>query len=223
MPIRRRRAARKPRRKVARRGPRQALTTVNRSLQPIANRYICKMKYGTTVATSSSGSYIFNLNSLFDPDRTGFGHQPYGFDNLATLYNRYRVIACGWRVQEPAGSTGLPLTTSAIASNDLSISWSNTGIMLENPRAKYITQNPGAPAMTLRGKQYIPALVGRTKAQYMADDSYQATVLTSPSEVAVLYLQTFNALSGDAIAGIGLQVLLEYTVEFYDLKHVVQS
>jgi len=223
MPIRRRKLARKPRRRAARKGGRQALTTVNRSLQPIANRYICKMKYATTIATNSTGSYIFNLNSLFDPDRTGFGHQPYGFDPLANLYNRYRVISCGWRVQNPSGATGMALTTSAVPSNDLSIAWTNTGIMLENPRAKYITQNPGAPIMNLKGKQYLPALVGRTKAQYMADDSYGATVLASPTEVALLYLQTFNALSGEIIAGIGLQVVLEYTVEFYDIKHVVQS
>lgn len=206
----------------ARKG-RGQLTNVNRSLQPIPNRYICKMKYATTVATSVSGSYIFNLNSLFDPDRTGFGHQPYGFDTLATLYNRYRVISCGWRVQNPVGSTGLPLTTSCMASNDLSISFTNTGVMLENPRAKYITQNPGAGAITLRGKQYLPTLIGRTKTQYMADDSYQANVLNSPTEVCLLYLQTFNALSGEQIAGIGLQVLLEYTVEFFDTKHIVQS
>ena len=41
----------------------RALTTVNRSLQPFPNRYICKMKYATNVTTSAvTGQYIFNLN-----------------------------------------------------------------------------------------------------------------------------------------------------------------
>ena len=31
------------------------------------------------------------MNSLFDPNRTGTGHQPYGFDQLSTFYNRYYV------------------------------------------------------------------------------------------------------------------------------------
>ena len=61
----------------------QKTTNVNRSLQPVPSRYICKMKYSTNVATDINGQYIFNLNSLYDPDRTGTGHQPYGFDNLA--------------------------------------------------------------------------------------------------------------------------------------------
>lgn len=212
-------------RAVKRRAPRRkaGLTNVNRSLQPFANRYICKMKYATTIATNALGSYILNLNSLFDPDRTGIGHQPYGFDNLAAMYSRYRVIACGWRIQNPTGAVGNPLTTACIPSNDVSIAWSDTGIMLENPRTRYITQNPGAPIMSLRGKQYLPTLVGRTKAQYMADDSYQSAVTGSPTELMILYLQTFNALSGLTIGGIGLQVVLEYTVEFFDSKHVIQS
>lgn len=43
-----------------------------------------------------AGTYtgqIHRLNSLFDPDYTGVGHQPRGFDQLALLYSRYRVNA----------------------------------------------------------------------------------------------------------------------------------
>lgn len=200
-----------------------ALTTVNRSLQPIANRYICKMKYSTSVVTSATGQYIFNLNSLYDPDRTGVGHQPYGYDPISNLYNRYRVISCGWRVHNPTGATGSAIITASLPNNDLGMTFANTGEMLENPRTKYIVQNPGAPVVALRGKSYLPKLMGRTRSQYMADDNYQAIVTASPSELGLLYLQTFNSLSGDAIGGIGLTVLLEFTVEFFDLKHIVQS
>jgi len=202
------------------------LTTVNRSLQPFANRYICKLKYATTISTNTVGNvgqYVMNLNSLWDPDRTGTGHQPYGFDNLANLYNRYRVIATGWRVQQPSFSTSSSIITAGISSNDPNISWADTGVMLENPRTKYITQNGGAPAETLRGKIYLPKLVGRSKTQYMADDQYQATVLASPLEFMGLYLQTFSGSTGLPLGGVALQVVLEYTVEFFDSKHVVQS
>lgn len=209
------------RRRVKRRGG--VLTNVNRSLQPFANRYICKQKYATTILTDGNGRYIFNLNSMFDPDRTGVGHQPYGYDTLANLYNRYRVIACGWRVNQPVTAAGSPVTTSSLPSNDPAMTFLDTGVMMENPRSKYITQIPGATAVTLRGKQYLPILFGRTKDQYMADDEYQATILASPSEFAGLYLQTFTATSGLPLSFVALQVVLEYTVEYFDLKHVIQS
>ena len=217
------RVARKPRRRVAKRKG-QVLTNVNRSLQPFATRYIAKMKYATTIATSAlNGQFIFNLNSIFDPDRTGVGHQPYGYDSLATIYNRYRVISCGWRVQHPMASAGVPVTIGCIASNDLGISWTDTGELLENPRAKYITQLPGSTAVTLRGKQHLPTLVGRTKTQYMSDDQYQANVTTSPSENCLLYLQTFASTNGFPTPSQPLQVVLEYTVEWFDSKRLIQS
>lgn len=203
----------------------RALTTVNRSLQPFPNRYICKMKYSTNVTTDAvTGQYVFNLNSLYDPDRTGIGHQPYGYDNLALLYNRYRVISCGWRIVQPAGGFQGPATMiAAIPNNDLSIVYVDAGQMCENPRTKYVIQNPGGAITPLKGKSYIPTLVGRTKAQYMADDHYQSVVTTSPIELALLYVQSFSPSSGAVAPGVAIQVVLEYTVEFFDVKHVVQS
>jgi hypothetical protein len=49
----------------------------------------------TTGAAQTFGSErAFALNSIFDPDVTATGHQPYGRDTLATLYGRYIVTAC---------------------------------------------------------------------------------------------------------------------------------
>lgn len=206
------------------RARKQQLTTINRSLQPIANRYICKMKYAEVVTTDSTavGQYVMNLNSLFDPNRTGGGHQPYGFDQLAALYNRYRVIACGWRVSACLLSTSPSVVVAAMPSNDVSIVWNNFGELIETSRAKYITQNPGAAALYLQGKSYLPTLMGRTRDQYMADDQYQAIVTTSPTENALLYLQSFDN-TGAPLPSVRLNVVLEYTVEFFDPKRITQS
>ncbi len=37
--------------------------------------------------------HVFSLNGMFDPDITGTGHQPRGFDQLMPLYDHYTVIA----------------------------------------------------------------------------------------------------------------------------------
>ncbi len=36
-------------------------------------------------------NYLFNANSIFKPDKDNTGHQPYGHDTLATMYNYYSV------------------------------------------------------------------------------------------------------------------------------------
>lgn len=203
------------------RARRTALTV--RSLQPVPPKYVCKMKYSDTVYTDSDGQYIFNLNSVYDPDRTGIGHQPYGFDNLALLYNRYRVISCGWRiaVAQSASEAALPRMFACIPSNDQSIVW-DMNELRENPRTRYAIQAPGAPTTYISGKQYIPSLMGQTAAQYMANENCAAIVNTNPSELALLYIKVTNQLA-EAATGNNVQVLLEYTVEFFDPKRVVQS
>lgn len=180
------------------------------------------MKYAETVQTSATGQYQFRLNSLFDPNLSGVGHQPYSYDNLALLYNRYRVIATGWRIQQPQAFNGVSITTACLPSNDTGIAWTDFGEMAENPRTKYVTNNPGGPLVTLSGKSNLPRLMGRTKAQYMADDNYQAIVTTNPAENAILYIATFATSTGQGAAA-NINIILEFTVEWFDLKRVLQS
>lgn len=208
------------RRRPAMRRKRPVRTNVNRALQPIPQRYICKMKYSESITTDATGNYSFNLNSIFDPNRSGVGHQPYGHDTMLTLYNRYRVIACGYRINALLSTAANPVQVGAMPANEV-ITFTSISELRENPRSKYITQNPGAATSLLSGKVYIPSLVGRTKAQYMADDRYQAQMGVSPSELAILNLTTNT--SNETVVSQQLNVLLEYTVEFFDIKHLGQS
>lgn len=51
--------------------------------------------YDTVTITSNAGAvavHVFGSNCLFDPDITGTGHQPAGFDQYMALYQRYTVL-----------------------------------------------------------------------------------------------------------------------------------
>lgn len=192
---------------------------VNNALQPFPQNFICKMKYAADLQTSAGGRYDINLNSIYDPDRSGAGHQPYGFDNLAIIYNRYRVISCGWRITTTSGTSAV-VQLGCIPTNS-GILPVNFAELKEQPRAKYLIQFPGANAAVLSGKAYIPSLVGRSKAQYMADDRYQALVTADPAESAILQIHTAN--SSGVLGTNVINVILEYTVEFFDVNNVAQS
>lgn len=222
MPARRKYQKRVPRRRIVRRKGRKARTTLfNRSsLKPFASRYITKMKYAGAYTLDALNNYsqTMNLNSVWDPDRTGVGHQPYGFDQLAALYNRYRVIACSYVVSCYAG--GSPIRYSVLPCNAIP-PINNVSEMCENPRSRFMLQYPGGNTTMIKGKTYLPALVGRTKAQYMADDRYQAEKNASPQELALLFI-TCQTMA-DAATTANLTVTLEYTVEFFDADPLDQS
>lgn len=197
----------------------QTITNVNKSLAPIPARYITKMKYSDVASTSAGNtSWRFNLNSVFDPNRTGTGHQPYGFDQLAALYNRYRVIATSYTIT--CSSTTAPIRYAVIPCNE-SKTFGSLSEICENPRSRFMLQNPGGPLRQIHGKTYLPALVGRTKAQYMADDRYQAITSADPAELAVLHIAA--ATIGDTFQAVDLCITMEFLVEFFDLNPLAQS
>ena len=228
--MRRRRApARKYKKKGIRRGG-QRTTNVNKSLQPFPSRYICKMKYCQALngvggpPGNGYGNYQFLANSIWDPDSTGVGHQPYGTDLLSQIYNRYRVISCSYVIGGTVLNAGNEVNSiiGVLPGNEGATVSGGIAEFQENPRSKYITQYVGNEKI-LKGKIYVPALVGRTKSQYMADDRYQAMTNASPAELAVINLY-FGFLDGTlATATADLNITLEYTVEFFDTKKQLQS
>lgn len=217
--ISRRRTTRKVRRGMGSRG--QKTTLVNTALRPIPSRFITKLKYSQTFSVSGSLTtpYQFNLNSIFDPDRTGTGTQPYGYDQLAGLYNRYRVVSCSYVVSGYNATS--PIRVAAFPSNNTTVVGTVSEAIMQ-PRCKFIHQNPGANQKVLKGKVYIPALMGRNKSQYMADDDYQAQIAANPNELAILSVYSAGTLDGP-VSGTSLTIVLTYVVELFDVSQLPAS
>lgn len=217
-----RRFNRRFKRRGVRRGVRK-IANVNRALSPFAQRYITKLKYSEALNINGSGplAYRWSLNSLYDPNFSGIGHQPYGFDSLASLYGRYRVISCSYVISAaPVNSTYIRV--AALPANQ-QVNALTLSEMCENPRCKFITQAPNAALKMLTGKVYLPSLVGRNKAQYMADDRYQAQTNASPQEIALLNVFGQDMADGANTVSVSFTITLEYTVEFFDAITLGQS
>lgn len=186
---------------------------VNRAITPVPQRFLTQHKYSTTFTIGSLQSvYRFNLNSLFDPDQTGSGHQPYGFDQMAALFNRYRVYGCSYSVQGYQFNN--PIRIGCVASNDAA-SPSNLATLIELPRSKSAIQVNGGAPVKLTGYVNLPSLTGRTKAQYMADDRYQAQNNTNPQEALILNVMA-QSLSDTALESCTMLVTLNFHCEWFD-------
>lgn len=64
-----------------------------------------------TIASGVGAQASVIANSLADPTGTSGSYQPYGYDQLATIYAHYRVMACtirtDWTLSQGGASTGL--------------------------------------------------------------------------------------------------------------------
>ena len=71
----------------------------------------CRLRYSTNLSlNATSGVIAYNLfrcNSIFDPDYTGVGHQPYGHDTYQQIYNHYRVESAVISVSHCTGVNGV--------------------------------------------------------------------------------------------------------------------
>lgn len=240
MPVRRKRGGPRRGRKgmKARKGGRRGYRTNSnlKSLNPIAQRYICKLKYAEVVTSAGgAGTYgicRWNLNNINQPNRdtavgTGTSHQPYGHDQLVTLYNRFRVISCKYRIFAQAAD-GSTLQTAVIPANEL-LTIPSISYMRESPRTRYTLQGTGAAIKPISGKVYMPSLMGRPTSAYIADDRYSAQAvnstgtITGPAELALLHVVSGTPSELGPIPAINFNVQLEYLVEYYDVKNQNQS
>jgi hypothetical protein len=171
----------------------------------------------------------WNLNSMFDPDRTGTGHQPMGFDQVKTFYNRYRVTDCAWRVEIlPQAGVGSILSV-IVPNNETSSLSTDSQTAMETPYAvykwssAYLATSASSDNRSIRqqGKVHLAKIYGVTDAVQLADDRYQSDISTSPTETAVLHVVTLNS-DGNALV-YNMCIKLVYTVEFFDRIQLAAS
>lgn len=169
-----------------------------------------------TLAAGAANRVIYNLNSIYDPNRSGAGHQPYGYDQLAALYARYRVLKASWVVKF-VGSTesyyGVVVPTNNVLNTDISGATSFTTAS-EVPRARIYVQAPSAPPQIDSRIIGLNDLGGVIMTEFLADDRFEASIGSSPTEIVVLYVGVYNP-SGSSIT-LSFATELSFHVDLHD-------
>lgn len=156
--------------------------------------------------------YSFNSNSVYDPDQTGTGHQPLGFDQYAAQYNRYRVLRMDYDVTFGNPAVSYSSFRCTIAHVNGSTVPSNPA-MFEVPYSRQGVVSTYGPALRLRGS-FDLTILNSDPPKYRVDDRYSALVTGNPAEVMYAHL----AIMPNATATIRVHVKFVYHVEFYDIE-----
>jgi hypothetical protein len=182
------------------------------------------LKYSENVALTATGgifaNYVFRGNSVFDPNVTGTGTQPYNYDDWAIQYSRYRVH--GSRISVIAvsnGSTNQTLTSQYVLSARHSST--NAGSYDDALAAPYARSwIAGAiSSYNVSRKHSMSAstaeFLGITKAGFYGDSELTAAVTNNPSHQWYWHIGNHPINSTDTVASF-LAVEIDYDVEFWD-------
>lgn len=88
----------------------KAKTTVSAPKNLLGNKTRVTHKYVEYLqlnpgAVGSPATYVFSANGMFDPNITGVGHQPRGFDQLRVLFDHYHVTKSTCKVTFMSGAS----------------------------------------------------------------------------------------------------------------------
>lgn len=190
-----------------------------------AQEHWCTIKYGdgplNLLATSGiMGQYLFNPNDCNDPDASGGGHQPLGYDQLTAVYNNWQVSSCKY-VFETQSSTSdtapYEISTGAFDYTPATLLYSE---LLEQPNVKTKVVNNGQNGR-MSGKISMAKLFGMTRTQYRNDETYFGSVSAGPTNEAWLTFAA-NNLSGTTTT-VKFNIRLWFRVRFFNPKNLTTS
>lgn len=159
-------------------------------------RLMTKLRYFDTFQISStSGSIakqVLNLNSTFDPDQSGVGHQPLYRDTYASIYDQYAVVSCVAKITFISNATTSAMLVGCVVDDDSTTSTSvNTLVEQNTGQHKLLPNATGA----LNNHSFI---VEWSAAKHLGIDpftseSYKTAVGSNPTEISTLLLWAWPA------------------------------
>lgn len=206
---------------------------VRSAAAPLATQQRLSFKYCEHVsinppAGGSTGTYVFSANGMFDPNVTGTGHQPLGFDQwIPQFYNHYVVTGakCTARFVSPTNSVlgGTMICGIEIVDNATPYNLPASAIM-ERPRTAYrmLGNASTGNSLTTVVKGFSAKKFFRIK-DVVGDDTQRGTSTSNPAEQAYFHVWVGALDETTDVASVPITVTIEYTVALLEPNQLDQS
>jgi hypothetical protein len=166
---------------------------------------------------ATSGGLLVAGNSCFDPDKTGAGHQPLYFDQMATLYRRYRVHKSTISESVIYATNGCSLSINPTTDSAYPTTYNEA---MEYPYVSYANVPASNQQLTMTSSISSKKMWGVPAIDQ--DDLFQALYTADPTR---LWYWKLHAESFDGITAVTAKVNVKilYEVEFFERIGVLLS
>jgi hypothetical protein len=166
----------------------------------------------------------FSLNSIFDPDASGVGTQPMGYDQLMAFYVRYGVESCRARVRlNPLGTSGTMYLGGFFLDTDASAGSISLQAFSEKSRGSLLQwrENAYQGPVQISKSFDMRSLFGVDNV--LAKDSLCGNTTANPADqmYILVWAGCADGSSGDGDTEVVVE--LEYSVTFFDPREVPTS
>jgi hypothetical protein len=160
--------------------------------------------YRVLVATSNQAEYVYRAMSLFDPDFTGTGEQPDGFDLWKTLYQNYRVVAVKVEVQAQSNGTAAVNNLLAVAVMPDSAAL-NSAQEVAGLRKSQSTLFNNATIGRVKRTYHISELYGVSDVTVLSESNFGALISANPVNNQFIHVAVeSNASAGESMIWVKL-------------------
>jgi hypothetical protein len=165
--------------------------------------------------TATANAYVFSANGIFDPDISGTGGQPMGFDQMMQFYNHYTVIRSRIRV--------LFTNTSATLTPSVAVVVSGSSTVLTSIEQLVENGDLSLAQLGFAGQQGSMARLTRSAVaarfqgidDVMDDPNMRGDVVSNPTEQFYFHLATWNPYTSAQVTS-NFQVVIEYETMFHE-------
>jgi len=177
--------------------------------------------YVITSTTGAVGKQLMMVNSIFDPDVTGVGHQPLYRDTYAGLYDQYAVVSAKIKLTFISNGATNPMIVGAVIDDDTTTS-TTYYVLMEQSKGKHMAL-AGATGSLSRDSL---TLDWSCREQFGIDpytsETYKTAVASNPTEQATMLIWV-STLDGSSTASVSVIVEIDFDVYFTELTTQIGS
>lgn len=138
-------------------------------------------------AGGTSAETIYRLNSLYDPNLSGVGHQPLGFDQIMPLYDHFTVIGARARVNFTNTSSGGSVNAALILTDDAT-ALSTLAPSIENGNCRWTTLGDVSTASATKTMSINCNTSQFLGHKVMQDSKYSGSISQDPLDGVYLHV-----------------------------------
>lgn len=199
------------------------------ALPPLVNGFPEKMYtklryvdfYAITSSAGSTAKQLMNINSTYDPDQSGVGHQPLYRDTYASIYDQYAVVKATARVTFNSNATTSAMVCGVVIDDDSTTSTTITTLLEQNNgKSLLIAQSTGSLSNRTISVEW--SAQQHLNIDPFTSQTYKTAVGSNPSELSTLLIYAAPA-DGQSTTTTVVMVELEQWVLFTELTTPVGS